>query len=381
MPGPRLPLRVLSVLGTRPEAIKMAPVIRAFQSRPESFTSLVCVTGQHRDMLDQIMRVFKLVADFDLDIMRAGQVPSEVASRVLGAMPAVFRDARPDLVLVQGDTTTTAATAMTAFLHGIPVGHIEAGLRTDDIRQPFPEEMNRRVTSLVTALHFPPTVRAQDALLREGVSASRIIVTGNTVIDALLQCRRPDYRFSIPALAALDATRRVVLVTLHRRESFGAPMRSVCAALRHISERHPDLTFVLPMHPNPSVREVVLPALGGSPNFLLIEPLDYLDFIHLMARSFLIVTDSGGVQEEAPALDIPVLVTREVTERPEGIEVGAARLVGTDETRIVRTFEELLTDRAAYQKMAAAPNPYGDGRAAERIIAAMLTWTAASAAA
>jgi UDP-N-acetylglucosamine 2-epimerase len=381
MPGPRLPLRVLSVLGTRPEAIKMAPVIRAFQSRPESFTSLVCVTGQHRDMLDQIMRVFKLVADFDLDIMRAGQVPSEVASRVLGAMPAVFRDARPDLVLVQGDTTTTAATAMTAFLHGIPVGHIEAGLRTDDIRQPFPEEMNRRVTSLVTALHFPPTVRAQDALLREGVSASRIIVTGNTVIDALLQCRRPDYRFSIPALAALDATRRVVLVTLHRRESFGAPMRSVCAALRHISERHPDLTFVLPMHPNPSVREVVLPALGGSPNFLLIEPLDYLDFIHLMARSFLIVTDSGGVQEEAPALDIPVLVTREVTERPEGIEVGAARLVGTDETRIVRTFEELLTDRAAYQKMAAAPNPYGDGRAAERIIAAMLKWTAASAAA
>jgi UDP-N-acetylglucosamine 2-epimerase (non-hydrolysing) len=381
MSGDSVPLRVLSVLGTRPEAIKMAPVIRALTARPQSFTSLLCVTGQHRDMLDQIMRVFKLVADFDLDIMRPGQVPSEVASRVLAAMPAVFRDARPDLVLVQGDTTTTAATAMTAFLHGIPVGHIEAGLRTDDIRQPFPEEMNRRVTSLVTALHFPPTVRAQDALLREGVPAERIVVTGNTVIDALLQCRRADYRFSIPALTAIEATRRVVLVTLHRRESFGAPMRSVCTALRRIAERHPDLTFVLPLHRNPSVRDVVLPALGGCASFLLIEPLDYLDFIHLMARSYLIVTDSGGVQEEAPALDIPVLVTREVTERPEGVAVGAARLVGTDEARIVGTLEELLTDAQAYQKMAAAPNPYGDGRAAERIVGALLKWANASAAA
>jgi UDP-N-acetylglucosamine 2-epimerase (non-hydrolysing) len=376
-----MPVRVLSVLGTRPEAIKMAPVIRAIGSRPESFASLICVTGQHRDMLDQIMRVFHLVPDVDLDIMRAGQVPSEVASRVLAAMPAVFRDMRPDLVLVQGDTTTTAATAMAAFLHGIPVGHVEAGLRTDDIRQPFPEEMNRRLTSLVTALHFPPTARARDALLREGVPADHITVTGNTVIDALLQCRNADYRFSVPELAALDASRRVVLVTLHRRESFGAPMRSVCAALRQIAERHPDLTFVLPMHRNPSVRDVVLPALAGSSNFVLIEPLDYLNFIHLMARSFLIITDSGGVQEEAPALDVPVLVTREVTERPEGVEVGAARLVGTDEARIVRTAEELLTNPAAYQAMASAPNPYGDGRASERIVATILKWTEATAAA
>jgi UDP-N-acetylglucosamine 2-epimerase (hydrolysing) len=381
MPVHSSPLRVLSVLGTRPEAIKMAPVIRAVAARPESFTSLVCVTGQHRDMLDQIMRVFKLAPDVDLDIMRAGQVPSEVASRVLAAMPAVFRDIQPDVVLVQGDTTTTMATSMAAFLHGIPVGHIEAGLRTDDIRQPFPEEMNRRVTSLVTALHFPPTRRAQEALLREGVPAERIIVTGNTVIDALLQSRRANYRFSIPALAALDPARRVVLVTLHRRESFGAPMRAVCTALRRVAERHPDLTFVLPMHRNPSVRDVVLPALGASANFVLIEPLDYLDFIHLMSRSFLIVTDSGGVQEEAPALDIPVLVTRDVTERPEGVEVGAARLVGTDEARIVRTLEELLTDAQAYKKMAAAPNPYGDGRASERIVAAMLKWADTAAAA
>jgi UDP-N-acetylglucosamine 2-epimerase len=381
MPRHSLPLRVLSVLGTRPEAIKMAPVIRAVAARPDCFTSLVCVTGQHRDMLDQIMRVFKLAPDVDLDIMRPGQLPSEVASRVLAAMPPVFRDTRPDLVLVQGDTTTTMATAMAAFLHGIPVGHVEAGLRTDDIGQPFPEEMNRRVASLVTALHFPPTKRAQEALLREGVRAERIIVTGNTVIDALLQSRRADYRFSVPALAALDATRRIVLVTLHRRESFGAPMRAVCAALRQIADRHPELTFVLPMHRNPSVRDVVLPALGGSANFVLTEPLDYLDFIHLMARSFLIVTDSGGVQEEAPALHIPVLVTREVTERPEGVEVGAARLVGTDENRIIRTIEELLTDSQAYKKMAAAPNPYGDGRASARIIAALLQWANTAAAA
>jgi UDP-N-acetylglucosamine 2-epimerase (non-hydrolysing) len=370
---------VLSVLGTRPEAIKMAPVIRALRSRPERFASLVCLTGQHREILHQIMRVFALTADFDLDLMRAGQLPSEVASRVLSAMPGVFREAQPDLVLVQGDTTTTAATAMAAFLHGIPVAHIEAGLRTDDIKQPFPEEMNRRVTSLVTALHFPPTPRARDALLREGVPADHIVMTGNTVIDALLQSHRPGYRFSVPALAALDASRRLILVTLHRRESFGAPMRSVCAALRRIAERHPELSFVLPMHPNPSVRDVVLPALGGIANFLLIEPLDYLDFIHVMARSFLIVTDSGGVQEEAPALDVPVLVTREVTERPEGVEVGAARLVGTDELRIVRTVEELLTDTAAYARMAAATNPYGDGRASERIVAAMLNWAAAPA--
>jgi UDP-N-acetylglucosamine 2-epimerase len=217
--------------------------------------------------------------------------------------------------------------------------------------------------------------------LREGVRAERIIVTGNTVIDALLQSRREDYRFSVPALAALDTARRVVLVTLHRRESFGAPMRAVCAALRQIADRHPELTFVLPMHRNPSVRDVVLPALGGSSNFVLIEPLDYLDFIHLMARSFLIVTDSGGVQEEAPALDIPVLVTRDVTERPEGVEVGAARLVGTDENRIIRTLEELLTDTRAYEKMATAPNPYGDGRASERIVAALLKWADTAAAA
>jgi UDP-N-acetylglucosamine 2-epimerase (non-hydrolysing) len=379
MPVPRQ-LRVLSVIGTRPEAIKMAPVIRAMQARPERLTSVLCLTGQHREMLDQIMRVFGLAADFDLHVMRPGQAPSEVASRVLADMPPVFREEQPHLVLVQGDTTTTAATALAAFLHGIPVGHVEAGLRTDDLRQPFPEELNRRVTSLVTTLHFAPTLRAREALLREHVPPERIVITGNTVIDALLQPRQPHYRFANPALATLDATQRVLLVTLHRRESFGAPMRSVCSALRRIAERHRDLVVVLPVHPNPRVRDVVVPTLGGIANVRLIEPLDYLDFIHVMARSFLIVTDSGGVQEEAPSLDVPVLVTREVTERPEGVEVGAARLVGTDETRIVHAVEELLSDAAAYARMASAPNPYGDGRAAERIVAAMLAWTEAGAA-
>ena len=374
MPPHKLPLRVLSVLGTRPEGIKMAPVIRAFAARPEQFTSLVCVTGQHREMLDQVMRDFSLKADVDLNLMRAGQTPAEVASRVLAAMPEVLRDTRADLVVVQGDTTTTMAAALAAFMQGVPVAHVEAGLRTDDIRQPFPEEMNRRVASIVTTLHFPPTVGARDALLREGVPADVIEVTGNTVVDALLQSRRPDYRFTVPALAALQPDRRVVLVTLHRRESFGAPMRAVCAALRRVAERHPELTFVLPVHRNPSVREVVLPMLEGCANILLIEPLDYLDFIHLMARSHLIVTDSGGVQEEAPSLDVPVLVTREVTERPEGVDVGAARLVGTDETLIENTVEELLGDPVAYRTMASAPNPYGDGKASERIVAAVQRW-------
>jgi UDP-N-acetylglucosamine 2-epimerase (non-hydrolysing) len=380
MPAPERPLRVLSVFGTRPEAIKMAPVVKAVARQTETLKSLICVTGQHREMLDQIMSAFDLNADHDLGVMRPGQAPSEVFSRVLDAMPGVFRDLKPDLVLVQGDTTTTAATAMAAFLHGIPVGHVEAGLRTDDIHQPFPEEMNRRLASLATTLHFPPTERAKNALLLERIPADRIVVTGNTVIDALLQSRRPDYRFADATLAGLDSARRVVLVTLHRRESFGEPMRAVCSALRKIAERHPDLVFVLPVHRNPSVREVVLAALDGYPNFLLIDPLDYLDFIHLMARSLLIVTDSGGVQEEAPALDVPVLVAREVTERPEGVEVGAARLVGTNETRIMQAVEELLTDPVAYRKMAQAPNPYGDGRASERIISSIESWAKTTAA-
>jgi UDP-N-acetylglucosamine 2-epimerase (non-hydrolysing) len=371
-------LRVLSVFGTRPEAIKMAPVVRALEAAPERFESLVCLSAQHRDMLDQIIRAFRLGVQYDLDLMRPGQSPCDVASGVLAAMPQVFAQARPDIVLVQGDTTTTAATSMAAFMNGIPVGHVEAGLRTDDIRQPFPEEMNRRLATLVSTLHFAPTERARDALLREGVPAAQVRVTGNTVIDALLSCVRSDYRFERQELAALRPG-RMILVTLHRRESFGEPMRSVCQALTSIARRHPDLQFVLPVHPNPRVKEIVEPELRSHPQFVLTAPLDYLDFIHAMARSYLIVTDSGGVQEEAPALDRPVLVTREVTERPEGVQAGAARLVGTDAGRIVQAAEELLDNPVAYERMATARNPYGDGRATERIIEALDEWAATCA--
>jgi UDP-N-acetylglucosamine 2-epimerase (non-hydrolysing) len=369
------PLRVLSVFGTRPEAIKMAPVVRALEAVPARFESLVCLSAQHRDMLDQIIRAFRLEVQFDLNLMRPGQTPCDVASGVLAAVPQVFAQAQPDIVLVQGDTTTTAATSMAAFMSGIPVGHVEAGLRTDDIRQPFPEEMNRRVATLVSTLHFAPTERARDALLRERVAASRVIVTGNTVIDALLSQVRPHYRFERPELASLREG-RVVLVTLHRRESFGEPMRAVCRALKTIAARHPELQFVLPVHPNPRVKAIVEPELQGEPQFVLTAPLDYLDFIHAMARSYLIITDSGGVQEEAPSLDRPVLVTREVTERPEGVAAGAARLVGTDCARIVQAAEELLNDPAAYERMAAARNPYGDGQAAARIVTALDEWAA-----
>lgn len=373
-------LRVLSVFGTRPEAIKMAPVVRALAQRPNEFESLICLTAQHRDMLDQIMEAFELRADFDLNLMRSGQSPAQVASRALSALPAVFREAAPDLILVQGDTTTTAATALAAFLDRIPVGHVEAGLRTGDLLRPFPEEMNRRITTLAASMHFAPTERARDALLHEGVTESTVFVTGNTVIDALLQSIRGDHRFSEAMLSKLDSSRRMVLVTLHRRESFGQPMRAVCDALLAIARAHPDLQFVLPVHRNPMVREVVVPALSPEAQFVLTEPLGYLDFVHLMARAHLIVTDSGGVQEEAPALDRPVLVVREVTERPEGVEAGASRLVGTDTQRIIKNVEELLQNPQAYQAMASARNPYGDGRAAGRIVEAIRAWASGVAA-
>jgi UDP-N-acetylglucosamine 2-epimerase (non-hydrolysing) len=364
-------IRVLSVFGTRPEAIKMAPVVRALQQAPGRFESIICVTAQHRAMLDQVLQVFGLKTDHDLDLMTAAQSPADVAARVLEGLSPLLRKIRPDVLLVQGDTMTTFAAAFAAYLEKIPSGHVEAGLRTGDRYQPFPEEMNRVLTTRLASIHFAPTAQARTALLNEGVPPADVHLTGNTVIDALLQTVRPDYSFRSPQLAALDPNRRLVLITTHRRESFGAPLRSTCAAIRELATRHPDLQFVLPVHPNPEVKQTVERLLCDIPGMHLIDPVDYVEFVHLMNRAFLVLTDSGGVQEEAPSLGKPVLVLREVTERPEGVDAGTAVVVGTDQERIVRVADELLTSPAAYERMANAVNPYGDGQASGRIVNAL----------
>jgi len=364
-------IRVLSIFGTRPEAIKMAPVIRALQGRTGQFECAVCVSAQHREMLDQVLGVFGLSADHDLDLMRPDQTPAQVASRVLDLLPPLLAATGPDVVLVQGDTMTTFAAALAAHLARIPVGHVEAGLRTGDRHRPFPEEMNRLLTTRLASLHFAPTERARDALLAEGIPSSAVLLTGNTVIDALLQTLREGYRFRDPRLEQLDPARRLVLVTVHRRESFGAPLRSICDAVTRLASAYPSTDFVLPVHPNPAVRQTVGECLEGLPNVRLIEPVGYVEFVHLMRRSHLVLTDSGGIQEEAPSLGKPVLVLREVTERPEGIEAGTASLVGTGCERIVARTRELLDDPAAYRSMARAVNPYGDGHAGERIADAL----------
>jgi UDP-N-acetylglucosamine 2-epimerase (non-hydrolysing) len=349
----------------------MAPVIRALQQAPDRFESLICVSAQHRSMLDQVLQVFGLETDHDLDLMVAGQSPADVAGRVIEQLPSLLRRIRPDVLLVQGDTMTTFAAAFAAYLERIPSGHVEAGLRTGDRYQPFPEEMNRVLTTRLASIHFAPTPQARTALLNEGVPSSEVHLTGNTVIDALLQTVRPNYSFRSPQLASLDPKRRLVLITTHRRESFGAPLRSTCAAIRELAARHPDLQFVLPVHPNPQVKQTVEELLCDVPGMHLIEPVDYLEFVHLMNRAFLVLTDSGGVQEEAPSLGKPVLVLREVTERPEGVEAGTAVVVGTDRERIVRVASELLSSSSAYDRMANAVNPYGDGQASGRIVAAL----------
>ena len=364
-------IRVLSVFGTRPEAIKMAPVVHRLRADPSRFESVVCVSAQHRAMLDQVLEVFGLRADHDLDLMTPGQSPAWIAARVLERLPALIREVRPDVLLVQGDTMTTFASAFAAYLEKVPSAHVEAGLRTGDRFHPFPEEMNRVLTTRLATLHFAPTAEARDRLLAEGIPPRDVHLTGNTVIDALLGTLRSDYRFRTPALAALDPTRRVVLVTTQRRESFGAPLLSTCAALRDLVERFPDIQVVLPVHPNPDVKATVEATLCDLDRVSLIEPVDYVEFVHLMHRADLILTDSGGVQEEAPSLGKPVLVLREVTERPEGVAAGTAAIVGTDRARIVETAATLLSSPEAYAKMATAVSPYGDGHASERIVAAL----------
>ena len=366
-------MKVLSVFGTRPEAIKMAPVVGELARFPADFDSRVCVTGQHRDMLDQVLALFAIRPDFDLDIMQPGQSLTDTTCGVLRGLEKVFTRFRPDLVLVHGDTTTTMAAGLAAFYHQIPLGHVEAGLRTGNLQAPFPEEMNRRLAGMLARHHFAPTERARDNLLAEGVAAERILVTGNTVIDALLTVvgrLRTDsdlQRQMSARFAFLDAHKQLVLVTGHRRENFGAGFDRVCRALRTLVETHPRVQLVYPVHLNPRVQEPVGRLLGGQERVHLLAPLDYLPFVALMDRASLIVTDSGGVQEEAPSLGKPVLVTRETTERPEAVAAGTVRLVGTDEAAIVAQAAELLAAPAG-GRSGAVVNPYGDGHAAERIV-------------
>lgn len=363
--------KVMVVFGTRPEAIKMAPVVSALRARP-GIQTLVAVTAQHRQMLDQVLELFGIVPDDDLDLMRANQGLPDLFSRILTGMSEVISRRRPDLVLVHGDTSTTLAAALAAFYARVPVGHVEAGLRTGDMEAPWPEEMNRRLVAPLAQLHFAPTARARDNLLAEGIEDARIHVTGNTVVDALLQAVArlgADKELSNAvdtSLPALDPDRRMILVTGHRRESFGEGFENICSALRRIADLD-GVEIVYPVHLNPNVREPVLRLLGGLPNVHLIEPLDYLPFVQLMRRASLIVTDSGGIQEEAPSLGKPVLVMRDVSERPEAVDAGTARLVGTCDDRIFAAVSELLHPSTGYSAMSGARNPYGDGSAAERI--------------
>ncbi|MDE6160353.1 MAG: UDP-N-acetylglucosamine 2-epimerase (non-hydrolyzing) [Muribaculaceae bacterium] len=371
------------VFGTRPEAIKMAPLVRELYGRSEEFRTIVCVTGQHRSMLDQVLEVFEIAPDFDLDIMRPGQDLYDVTSRVLVGMREVFRNVCPDFVLVHGDTTTSTAAALAAFYSQVPVGHVEAGLRTNNVMSPWPEEMNRQITSRIASLHFAPTSLSRENLLRENVADEKIVVTGNTVIDALqaVVAKISDDRATLEnadktlSCSGYDTSRltggrrRIVLVTGHRRENFGAGIRSVCLALKDLAERFSDVDFVYPMHLNPNVRGPIAELFGEKicHNLFFIEPLEYLSFVRLMSLAHVVLTDSGGIQEEAPGLGKPVLVMRDTTERPEAVASGTVRLVGTDREKIVSEMSALLTDDMAYEIMSRSVNPYGDGLASKRI--------------
>lgn len=347
----------------------MAPVIRALRQKG-SILCQVTVTAQHREMLDQVLELFKIVPDFDLNLMKHGQTLTDITSRALCGLREVFQRELPDLVLVHGDTTTTFVAALAAFYAQIRVGHVEAGLRTGNKYSPFPEEMNRKLASVLTDLHFAPTETAQRNLLLEGVEPKKIFVTGNTVIDALLATVKPEYSFSDPHIQTIiqqGGAARLILVTTHRRENLGEPMRQIYQALQSTLVLFPDTYVIFPVHKNPEVRKVVTEVLGSHPRVKLIEPMDYEPFVNLMARSHLILTDSGGIQEEAPSLGIPVLVVRDTTERPEAVEAGTVSLVGTEYDSVFKELERLLSDQSAYEKMAMASNPYGDGCASDRI--------------
>ena len=366
-------IKVMTVFGTRPEAIKMAPVVLELQKHPDTIIPVVAVTAQHRDMLDQVLNLFKIKPDYDLDIMAAEQTLFDITSRSMLGLDKVLQKEKPDIVLVHGDTTTTFAGALAAYYHQISVGHVEAGLRTHNKYSPFPEEINRKLTGSIADLHFAPTDTSKVNLLGESVNEEGIFVTGNTVIDALHKTVRDDFVFDSELLQNIDyGGKRVILVTTHRRENLGEPMRQVYKALRKLVDEFADVEVVFPVHKNPKVREVVRQELGGLDKVHLIDPLDYEPFANLMHRSHLILTDSGGVQEEAPALGKPVLVLRDTTERPEAVAAGTVKLIGTDKDVVYNEAKLLLTDEAEYKKMAEASNPYGDGKASARIIQAIL---------
>jgi UDP-N-acetylglucosamine 2-epimerase (non-hydrolysing) len=408
--------KILLVFGTRPEAIKMAPLVKEFEKHPEQFETLVCVTGQHREMLDQVLQLFEIKPQYDLNIMKAGQDLYDVTARVLVGMRDVLKEAQPDLVLVHGDTSTSTTAALAAFYQQIPVGHIEAGLRTHNIYSPWPEEMNRQLTGRLATYHFSPTPLSKQNLLNEGVKEENIHITGNTVIDALywvinkmktdtsleqsitntlIDFGLPQDKLNAWSVASghdsaipntretlsHTSARKLVLITGHRRENFGQGFLNICQAIKHLAEQHPDVDFVYPMHLNPNVRNAITDVFGSSPlakgekgglaNTYFIEPLDYLPFVHLMSSAYLVLTDSGGIQEEAPGLGKPVLVMRDTTERPEALEAGTVKLVGTEKAAIIREVSALISKPEAYKAMSKANNPYGDGEACTRIIAAL----------
>ena len=362
---------IMPIYGTRPEAIKMAPIVTALQNS-DQFECVVTVTGQHREMLDQVNEIFDITPDHDLNIIQPRQTLNGVLTRTVEGLDRIFEDTPPDAVVVQGDTTTSTAAAIAAFYRGIPVIHAEAGLRSFNLFSPFPEEANRKITSQITSLHLAPTATSKENLLREAIAEEDIVVTGNTVIDALLHTVEQQLPFTDPQLEKIASSgKRVLLVTTHRRENQGEAMRGVGRALARIADAEPELTIVLPAHRNPVVREAVLPAIEGKPNVVVTEPLAYGEFTRMLSVAHVVLTDSGGVQEEAPSLGKPVLVMRENTERPEAVTAGTVKLIGTDEERIVTEVDRLLNDADAYQAMANAVNPYGDGKAAERSLAAI----------
>ena len=377
--------RVMLVFGTRPEAIKMAPLVQEFRKHPDQYETLVCVTGQHREMLDQVLNIFGIVPNYDLNIMKPGQDLYDVTARILSGMRDILTRTQPDVLLVHGDTTTSMAVALAAFYQQIPVGHVEAGLRTHNIYSPWPEEMNRQITGRIATYHFSPTPLSRENLLREGIDRSRILVTGNTVIDALyavVNKMKDDVPLQLSLEKELKAAgydtgrlvteegRRLVLITGHRRENFGDGFLHICRAIKMLSEKYPDVDFVYPMHLNPNVRKPIKEIFGENcqSNLFFIEPLEYLSFVYLMEKSHIVLTDSGGIQEEAPGLGKPVLVMRDTTERPEALEAGTVKLVGTDYDKIVSEVSSLLDDAQYYEKMSRAVNPYGDGKACERIV-------------